>query len=1177
MENYFNNFQYKELKTNTESADSNSKSIDKGDIAIIGMSVKLPQAETVEAFWSNCINGVDCVVEFPEKRKKDSDNYLRFIGEDVELLKYKKGAFLDEIDGFDYSFFKFPPKEANIMNPYQRMFLEKSWEALEDAGYGTNEISGSKTGVFVGYIADLEGFKYNKMVWDSEGGFNPLSVTGNLASITPSRISYLMNLRGPSMLVDTACSSSLVAVHMACESIRSGTCNMALAGGVKAYFSPIEGEANIGIESSDGKTKAFDDYSDGTGIGEGLGVVVLKSLEDALNDKDNIHAVIKGTAINQDGASAGITAPNVAAQTDLIVEAWENANIDPETIAYIEAHGTGTKIGDPIEIEGISNAFKFYTDKKQFCGIGSVKSNVGHLYEAAGIIGLIKSALVAKHGVVPPSLHVSRPNRRIAFEHSPVYINNVLSTIEDADVPTRTGVSSFGFSGTNCHIVLEQPPRVQSTFQGDNHTKQVFKLSAKSEKALSNYITKYIDWIGTTSASLEEVCFTANTTRSDFEYRLAVVCSSLEDLKAKLKIAKEACFTNEVVKNIYYSHQNESVNQLESYFGNSISDADYICGNYVKNHTVIWKDLYKDKNIQKVSVPTYPFSGERCWVEFENDSDSGTSRKSVVLKNGSDDSALGQVEQAVSEIWSTVLGYKEIDANKSLFDLGADSISIVKISNLLNETFKVNIGINELFEKNTVSKMAVLISSKSEGTQVKKRVSRAPDKDFYETSPAQKRMFVMQENDHASTAYNVVGAVEIIGALDKSKLENAFIEMIKRHEGLRTSFHIVDGQIVQKIHEANETKFELNEVSVSNETELLKVMENAIMPFNLEKTPLFKISLYNLSENRSILLIDIHHIISDVSSMRIFTEELSKIYSNLEIASMENQYRDYVEWHTDFKLSDEYRNQKAYWLDEFSETIPKLNLPTDYERGALKENSSDQVVFEIDRSITAPLQKIARDNETTMYMVLLTCLKSWLSKHCFQDDIVIGSPIACRNNIEFESIIGIMMNTIALKSKIDKHKSFAENLNHVKVKTLSAYRNQDYQFDELVQTLNIDQDKKRNPLFDVMFVLQEQPTIRLDGLTIKEYEIPNRNSMLDLTIVANNYGDNIRFTVTFREQLFKKASIVDMTRRFKLLMEKVADGSDLTIDSIQLLDERELQDYQSLVNSLSDIDDDFNF
>ncbi|MDO8261083.1 MAG: polyketide synthase, partial [Candidatus Magasanikbacteria bacterium] len=316
------------------------------DIAVIGMAAKTSRADNVRDFWANLEEGVDGIRKIPLGRQRDLDEYLRFKKVEDEMAKYRELAYLDEIDKFDYEYFNLLPKEAELMDPNQRLFLQAAYTAIEDAGYNHADLKGTKTGLYLGFIT--ANFTYQNLLYEVDAAVGASTILANMAALIPSRVSYLLDLRGPSILVDTTCSSSLVAVHLACQAIRSGECEQALVGGVKINLMPLLNGPKIGIESSSARTLAFDEASDGTGQGEGVGVVMLKPLKQALRDGDNIQAVIKGSAINQDGRSIGITAPNTEAQTEVISAAWDAARVDPETISYIEAHGTGTKLGDPI-------------------------------------------------------------------------------------------------------------------------------------------------------------------------------------------------------------------------------------------------------------------------------------------------------------------------------------------------------------------------------------------------------------------------------------------------------------------------------------------------------------------------------------------------------------------------------------------------------------------------------------------------------------------------------------------------------------------------------------------------------------------------------------------------------------------------------------------------------------
>ncbi|MCX7922792.1 MAG: SDR family NAD(P)-dependent oxidoreductase [Clostridia bacterium] len=613
------------------------------DIAIIGVSVNFPMSGSVEDFWNNLKTGRDCTGEFPESRKEDVTPFLEYGGIDTKGAEYSGGGYLSEIDKFDYSFFKLSPKEADLMDPCQRLFLETAWSAIEDSGYGGNKLVGSRTGVYVGY----NGWPmYGQIASKIDPLSASISTAGNVSAIIPSRIAYLMDFHGPSMIVDTACSSSLLAVHLACQGIKNGECETAIAGGVKVNLAPVKGSGSIGIESPDYKAKAFDDSADGTAWGEGVAAIVLKPLSKALKDRDNIYAVIKGSAVNQDGNSIGITAPNVAAQEDVIVRAWKDSGIEPETISYIEAHGTGTKLGDPIEVEGIQRAFRKFTDKKQFCGIGSVKSNIGHLDNAAGISSFIKAALALKHGEIPPSIHFKQPNQKIDFENSPVYVNAELKKWVKGDSPRRCGVSAFGLSGTNCHIVLEEAPEIHPEERLSDANIQVLALSSKSEEALVNLIGEYSELLNReTVPTLEDICYTANTGRGHYEYRIAFLIKDTQSLKDKLEKIRLNGLKSIDNEGIYFSAHKvvtkdrkekesgyiteEEKRQLSIEAAAKLQEAteaqdgknerlNELCLLYVKGAEVEWDSLYDGEKHRRVSLPAYPFERKRCWVQIQD-------------------------------------------------------------------------------------------------------------------------------------------------------------------------------------------------------------------------------------------------------------------------------------------------------------------------------------------------------------------------------------------------------------------------------------------------------------------------------------------------------------------------------------------------------------------------------
>jgi amino acid adenylation domain-containing protein len=611
------------------------------EIAIIGIAAKLPMANGIEEFWYNLKNGIDCVRTIPDSRKQDILNLPYFAVQDGNEAEFSEGAYLDEIDKFDCNYFRISPKEASLMDPNQRMFLETAWSAIEDAGYGGEKITGSRTGVFVGFGSDAE---YKRFIMDTDPSLLSFSVSGNVKPIIASRLSFLKDFRGPSLIVDTTCSSSLMAVHLACNSIRNGECEMAVAGSSQIHFLPVR-QAKIGVESSDGRAKTFDDMSDGTGAGEGVIAILLKPLSKAEKDGDHIYAVIKGSAANHDGHSIGITAPNAIAQEDVIINAWKDAEVDPETISYIEAHGTGTKLGDPIEIDGIQKAFKRFTDRRQFCAVGSVKTNIGHLDSSAGLAGLLKNVLLLKNKQLVPSLHFKKPNRKINFEESPVYVNDSLTDWIAEDFPRRCGISSFGLSGTNCHIVLEEAPVAREQKDKETDAPNVLTLSAKSEKSFKELISRTIRQIERVhDCSLRDICYTSNTGRGHYEIRLALLVKDKEDLLKKLREISISDFVGKTSPELYFGKHrvisvNDEINEpgdiTEHEINNLTKKADMklsefgsnnrnenllneICELYISGAEVKWSGLYNNENRKRVSLPTYAFEKKRCWLDIKS-------------------------------------------------------------------------------------------------------------------------------------------------------------------------------------------------------------------------------------------------------------------------------------------------------------------------------------------------------------------------------------------------------------------------------------------------------------------------------------------------------------------------------------------------------------------------------
>ncbi|HEY2502020.1 MAG TPA: SDR family NAD(P)-dependent oxidoreductase [Mycobacterium sp.] len=494
-------------------------------IAIVGIGCRFPGADGPAAFWRLLSDGVDAITDIPPDRW-DADA--------SETAATRRGGFLDQVDRFDPQFFGISPREAARMDPQQRLLLEVAWEALEDAGQVPERLAGSRTGVFIG----ISTYDYGHFQLGQPDSIDAYTGTGSALSIAANRLSYFCDFRGPSMAIDTACSSSLVAIHLACRSLREGECTLALVGGANVILSPALGLnfSEAGVMAADGRCKTFDARADGYVRGEGAGIVVLKPLGQALADGDPIYAVIRGSATNQDGRTNGLMAPGRASQEAVLAEAYHRADLLPGVVQYVEAHGSGTSLGDAIEAKALGAILAQGRAPGSRCLVGSVKTNIGHLEAAAGVAGLIKVALALRHRAIPPSLHFAEPNPLIPFDRLPLRVAQTLTPWPENGGRAVAGVSSFGFGGANAHVVVTEAPQVRVTQPADDTAEErveLLPLSARSPEALAALAGRY-ELALATGVPLADLCYTAGARRGHHDHRLAVVGDSPAELSEGL-------------------------------------------------------------------------------------------------------------------------------------------------------------------------------------------------------------------------------------------------------------------------------------------------------------------------------------------------------------------------------------------------------------------------------------------------------------------------------------------------------------------------------------------------------------------------------------------------------------------------------------------------------------------
>jgi natural product biosynthesis luciferase-like monooxygenase protein len=628
------------------------------DIAIIGVFGRYPQADDLDEFWANLAAGKDCIEEVPADRWNYRDHYDPEPGKPGKTSN-KWGGFLKDMDKFDPLFFNISPREAQFMDPQERIFLETVWKTVEDAGYSKAALNERKVGVFVGVMYG----QYQLFGIEERLRGNPISLSSSFATIA-NRVSYFFNWHGPSLAVDTMCSASLTSVHLACESLKRGECEFAIAGGVNTTVHPEKDIvlSQSGFSANDGRCKTFGDDGSGYVPGEGVGALLLKPLSCAEADRDHIWGVIKGSSLNHGGKTNGYTVPNSKSQTEVVLDTLRKAKIDPATINYIEAHGTGTVLGDPIEITGLQQAFTEALDQgkdqmtagrppRQFCAVGSVKSNIGHCESAAGIAGVTKLLLQLKHGKLVPSLHAERLNPNIKFEETFFRVQRCLEDWEPVRVgrqilPRRAGVSSFGAGGANAHLIIEEYA-VSATVAASHAGPVLIVLSAKkterlreSASNLVHYLESHLLGVPTrerfptgqladeqTAATakeqsvLRDVAYTLQVGREAFEERVALKVTSVSECVTKLKAWIDGAETD----GLYHGNTKKALPALEELRKNGSPEEtvasflrdrklDGVAELWIAGVPVNWAILYRDSLPRRVSLPTYPFARHRYWV-----------------------------------------------------------------------------------------------------------------------------------------------------------------------------------------------------------------------------------------------------------------------------------------------------------------------------------------------------------------------------------------------------------------------------------------------------------------------------------------------------------------------------------------------------------------------------------
>jgi len=1362
-------------------------------IAIVGMSSRFPGADNNDEYWDILKNGIDTISEVPKDRWDIDSFYDSSPGKRGKIISRYGGFIKQKIDQFDPAFFGISPREAIKMDPQQRLLLEVTWEAFENAGISPKDMSNSRTGVFVGICSN----DYGLIQKENQGysGIDAYTGSGNATSIAANRISYLLDLQGPSLSIDTACSSSLVTVHLACQSLRNGEANMAVAGGVSILLTP---EASITFSQANmlapgGRCRTFDANAEGYVRGEGCGMIVLKRLSDARKDNDNILAVIRGSAVNQDGRTNGLTAPSSITQQRVFQEALDFAKVKADDISYIEAHGTGTSLGDPIEIQALNGAMESRANDDK-CYIGSSKTNIGHLEGASGIAGLIKTVLALKHKLIPAHLNFSKINPLIPIDETPFEIPIKTIDWQVKDKKRIAGIHSFGFGGTNAHVILQEAPKQKIEQNKNDRQTHLLCLSAKSKNGLKEIALRFSDFAKKNkNISLADLCSTANRGRLHDEHRLAIKVHDISELikatedfakdkdnifytyakignKVKPKIAflfpghseqysgmakelynsqphfKETIDEcNEILKNqinislldtLFSSDKEQSNSQLALFVieyalarlwiswgvkpdfligqdigeytaaiisnvfsledglrlasassqdkstfeksakeienkspsiqlissisgeiheqapdadfwikqinntdnfdtglktlaengcellltvgpGNSNQDndnwlfsikpnekdwdvlIDSLAVLYSKGFTIDWQEFESGYNRSKIELPTYPFQRERFWTDPIDGLSSKTISGEFIIEEENDESfnhdellalpeneQLSFIEEKIVSKLSRIMKIipSRIDREKPFTQLGLDSIMAIELKNNIEQSMNIELALSALLSGPNIKEISAivlneLLSDSYDAQRLQSSVIdvNGIDESITSVSHGQQAMW-FQHQLSPSSIYNLVYAARIPSQLDVKKLRVVMSILVQRHESLRTNFVAVDGKPQLVVHKEGPSIFQEIDTTDLNDIEFQKRLKAEISkPYDLENDTLTRVVLFTRPDGSQILFYGAHHIISDMWSLAIFMYELNEIYSaseNLLFAESGFTAIQHAR-QMNYKLAGQFGERHFnYWKTKLSGDLPILNFPTDKPRPAIQTYNGLTETIQIDREIQSKLEKIAEENSTTLYTLLLAAFKILLFRYSGQSDLVIGTPTTGRTSTEYSGVLGYFVNPVAIRSSIDGNSPFLEYLSQIKKAVFEALDHQDYPFNLLVEKIQPQRDPSRSPVFQMMFVYQRSHLLHDSGMSeaavfegssqmklgdiiLETMPINDRVVPFDMTMLMAEIENGLGVSLSYNTDLFEAKSVLILLEQFKRLLKAISENPEGGVSSYPLLSPEE--------------------
>ena len=1127
------------------------------EVAIIGIAVNLPGASDCNEFWKLLLEGRDTVGSFPASRAKGVQHVMSAFKDNLADPEHPffTGSFFDEVDKFDNEFFNVSHEEAVNIEPEQRMFLELTYKLMEDAGYAGN-LKGADIGVYVGNSRN----KYQYILTEN----HPSISHGNHPPFIASRVSYVHDLKGPAMMVATGCSSSLLAVHLACQGLISGDCQMAIAGGITIDVLPVAAKTDIwtqlGITGQGIKCRAFDDDAKGIAKGEGAGVVLLKPLAKAVQDGDFIYGVLSATAANNDGHSQGITAPHPLAQSRLLKRAWSLANIDPARLGYFEAHGTGTYLGDPIELSAIKNAFKDFSSEVSDLKIpmGSVKANIGHLADgAAGIIGLIKVLLCFQHNKIPKQINFNIPNKFIKWEDVPCeIITSTKEWIPSANRSRLAGVSSFGLLGTNVHCILRDykiEKRKSCPAQSMYHL-PIYGRDKDAIKSLGQQIASYLKENPT--CSLYDLCGTLEKRDSSMQRSKVVSGSNCEEIVSSLV-------------DMTFSEEDDDKAKVEK----RCPEANHI-----------------------PMLPTYCFERKSFWPSGGDLTFKGqlALEHGTVIHNekGSSFEAAGNIEESVSKILDDIFLPQQCDWRgahqfTNLFELGIDSLIVTKIlakcHSILGDHIKFSPkdfyenptynGIVSLLKRNIDKD---IVDSKNQNISTVAHWCDDVNK-TYPLSSAQKRLWVTNELCSNKATYNITDGFWIKGKdFSPEKFIKAVELELERHSAFVTKFLInEEKEVVQqhcwgmkiKVKRQNFNDMQRHDAEMKIKSLYLQDYTSVFDLYGSQ--PLIRCNLYSVSDEEYFFTLVAHHIIFDGRSHFVLNEAIWKNYvEEANKNALENPSNGELAILEASRVSD-MNSHIEFWREKLDGAPQICTFPGDKRRPHIFSYFGRRKTTFLSEELVTQIEDMAKRRKTTTFKILTTVLSILLQKYSNSEDIVVGTPVSGRMTPDMMQKIGLFVNTIVLRVSIESEKSFKSILEDVGSTFTEALEHQDLPFDYVVQELVSNRVLSANQLFNVNICYHNKESVQdkyPKNLTVTRDLIHNNTAKWDtyFDFLVEDDGQ-MRFTLEYYSELYSDKYAENIAADFLTLLSECIKSPEVAVQDF-------LRERPSIIRGKSEVD-----